>query len=432
MGRVRIAATRPIAAAGHPRRSARNRVNKWNDRIPFGRLAVIGTIGSVATCYSRILFLELVWLGESAPPEINPHVQAAVMTAFALLALVGLFLDRRRHESSIPLVVGLTGVLIIVGTLYVRYRADVEFTGYLVLIVAVFLNQNVQLKRLNRAVEALNIELTERAREAQQATGAKSRFLANMSHELRTPLNAIIGISEMLHEDAVEEGSADVDSHARIVAAGRHLLALVDDILDLSKVEAGRLELESEAVGVAALMNEIEMTVRPLAERNRNVLEITLDGTVDAVRGDPLRIRQVVLNLASNACKFTESGRVSISVDGFRDAAGEWVRFVVSDTGIGIDADRIGSIFDEFSQAQSPGSKYGGTGLGLAISQRLCNVMGGEIVAESTSGSGSTFTVRLPRAHQASGDESRDRDGQRAYVATNSRREAEPARAKSE
>lgn len=393
---------------------------------------MVGTICSVATCYSRILFLELVWLGESPPPDINPHVQAAVMTAFALLALVGLYLDRKHHKSSIPFVIGLIGVLTIVVTLYVHYRADVEFTGYLVLIVAVFLNQNVQLKRLNRAIEALNVELTERAREAEQATGAKSRFLANMSHELRTPLNAIIGISEMLHEEAVEEGSADVDSHARIVSAGRHLLALVDDILDLSKIEAGRLELESKAVDVAALMTEIEMTVRPLAERNRNALEITLSRAVDAVRGDPLRIRQVVLNLASNACKFTESGRVSISVDGFRDSAGEWVRFVVSDTGIGIDADRIGSIFDEFSQAQSAGSKYGGTGLGLAISQRLCNIMNGEVIAESTPGSGSTFTVRLPRAYKASGDGLHDRDGKYGSVVATPHREAEPARAKGE
>jgi len=156
--------------------------------MPFGRLAVIGTIGSVATCYSRIVFHELVWQGDSAPPDINPHLQAAIMTGFAVIALVGLFLDRRQHQSSIPFAVGLLGVLIIVGTLYVHYRPDIEFTGYITLIVAVFLNQTVQLKRLNRAVEALNTELTDHAREAQQATGAKSRFLANMSHELRTPL----------------------------------------------------------------------------------------------------------------------------------------------------------------------------------------------------------------------------------------------------
>ena len=373
----------------------------WTDKLPFGRLAVVGTIGSVAACYFRIILVEFVWRGASAPPDINPHVQAAIMTAFALLAIVGLFLDRRHHQSSVPLVVGILGVAIVVGTLYVHYRPDIEFTGYIMLIVAVFLNQTIQLKRLNREIEALNVELTERAREAHEATAAKSRFLASMSHELRTPLNAIIGISEMLHEEALEDGSPDVDSHARVFAAGRHLLALVDDILDLSKIEAGRLELESKNVDVVELVKDIEMTVRPLAERNGNSLEVSCDNGVDAVRGDPLRIRQVVLNLASNACKFTQSGRVAIEVADQRDADGDWVRFSVTDTGIGIDADRIGSIFDEFSQAQSPGSKYGGTGLGLAISQRLCSLMGGEIIAESVPGSGSTFTVRLPGAHTA-------------------------------
>ena len=356
------------------------------DRIPFGRLAVIGTIGSVATCYFRIVLLELVWQGDSAPFELNPHVQAAVMTAFAVLALVGLYFDRKDHGSVLPLVVGIIGVSIIVGTLYVHYRADVEFTGYIMLIVAVFLNQTIQLKRLNRTVQALNVELTERAREAHEATGAKSRFLANLSHELRTPLNAIIGISR------------DVDSHARIVAAGRHLLALVDDILDLSKIEANRMELDSQPVDVEGLLRDIELTVRPLAERNGNALEVSGDDAVGAVMGDQLRIRQAILNLASNACKFTQNGRVAIEAVRDRDDGSEWVRFIVRDTGVGISADDLAHLFEEFSQARNRGNASGGTGLGLAISQRLCNLMGGNIVVESTPGSGSTFTVRLPGA----------------------------------
>ena len=369
------------------------------DRIPFGRLAFIGTVGSLATCYLKILLLVFVWLGATTVPEINPHVQAAIMTILALVALVGLYLDRRRHGSNLPMVVGTAGVLIIVGTLYVYYKPEIEFTGYLVLIVAVFLNQNVQLKRLNRTVAAMNAELEKRAGEAERATVAKSRFLANMSHELRTPLNAIIGLSEMLHEDAVADGDTErIQANERIVGAGRHLLALINDILDLSKIEAGRIELNIEPLDAARIMSDIEMTVRPLAERNGNGLEVSCDAGVGSVRGDSLRLRQSLLNLAANACKFTEGGRVQIEAVRDRSPDGEWVRFVVKDTGIGIDADKLDSVFEEFSQARRADTDLGGTGLGLTISRRLCRLMGGDITAESTPGEGSTFTIRLPGA----------------------------------
>jgi signal transduction histidine kinase len=288
-------------------------VSAVTDRIPFGRLAFVGMIGSVATCYLKIFFLMFVWLGLTSPPEINPHVQAAIMTLLALVALAGLFLDRRSHNSNLPLAVGTVGVAIIVGTLYYQYNPTIEFTGYLFLIVAVFLNQSTQLKSLNRTVAAMNAELEDRAREAEQASIAKSQFLANMSHELRTPLNAIIGISEMLHEDAVADGDAEqIKAHERIVRAGKHLLALINDILDLSKIEAGRVELDVQTVDAARLIGDVEMTVRPLAEQKGNTLAVTCGADVGAVRGDPLRVRQALLNLASNACKFTEGGRVSI------------------------------------------------------------------------------------------------------------------------
>ena len=267
------------------------------------------------------------------------------------------------------------------------------------LIVAVFLNQNVQLKKLNESVAAMNVELAQRAREAERATGAKSRFLANMSHELRTPLNAIIGISEMLHEDAVADGSKDaVDSHVRIIRAGRHLLALINDILDLSKIEAGRIELDIEPIDIGQLMSDVEMTVRPLADQKSNELAISFDATVGEVQGDPLRVRQAILNLASNACKFTDKGRVSIDVVREHTEEQDWIRFIVKDTGIGIAPEELDGIFEEFSQVQDKDGKFGGTGLGLTISRRLCQLMGGDIAAQSTLGSGSTFTIRLPAA----------------------------------
>jgi signal transduction histidine kinase len=372
-------------------------VDSLERRDSFGGIAIAGTIASLATCYLKVIFLALTWLGISTLPEINPHLQAAVMTLFALAAVVGLYLDRLRHQHNLPLIVGVVGVLMIVGTLYIYYRPEIEFTGYLVLVVAVFVNLNVQLKSLHETVAAMNLELAKRARDAESATGAKSRFLASMSHELRTPLNAIIGISEMLHEDALAEGSDELAaSHERIMRAGRHLLDLIDDILDLSKIEAGRIELNIGLVDIGQLMREVEATVRPLADKKKNQLEIDFAAAVGAVRGDPLRIRQAILNLAGNACKFTEEGRVSIDVAHDRLEDVDWVRFIVSDTGIGIAPEKIDGIFEEFSQVQGTSGKFGGTGLGLTISRRLCQLMGGDIAAESTPGSGSTFTIRLP------------------------------------
>ena len=366
-------------------------------KMPFGRLANIGTIGSLATCYAKIVSIALIGIGFTALPDINPHVQAAIMTIFALAAAVGLFWDRARHQRVGALIVGVAGVALIVGTLYGYYMPELEFTGYLLLVVAVFLNQNFQLKNLHQIVVSMNTELAERAEEAEQATEAKSRFLASMSHELRTPLNSIIGISEMLHEEAADEGSRElVEAHERIVRAAKHLLSLVDDILDLSRIEAGRVELEMQRIDIAELMRDVEVTVRPLAEKRGDELEMVCDAGIGTMQADPLRLRQVIINLAGNACKFTENGRVTI--EALREAPAErsGVRFVVRDSGIGIPPEDLQRIFEEFSQVQGTRGAFGGTGLGLTISRRLCNLMGGDITAESTPGRGSTFTVRLP------------------------------------
>lgn len=239
----------------------------------------------------------------------------------------------------------------------------------------------------------------ERARDsALQANQAKSRFLAAMSHELRTPLNAIIGLSEVLvrHGDRV---SADKRSESltRVLNAGRHLLDLINEVLDLSKIEAGKMELMIETVEVPSLIDEIVNTTRPLADRNNNELVVEIAGDVVAVRADPMRVRQILLNLMSNACKFTSDGRVTLQVSTPKTTEVPYVSFAVTDTGIGMRPEQLGKLFGEFMQADATTTRqFGGTGLGLAISRRLGRMMDGDITVVSESGKGSTFTATLP------------------------------------
>jgi GAF domain-containing protein/CheY-like chemotaxis protein len=242
-------------------------------------------------------------------------------------------------------------------------------------------------------------EIQEKGRELEVASRHKSQFLANMSHELRTPLNAIIGVTEMLLEDAQAAAQPDqIEAHERILRAGRHLLALINDILDLSKIEAGKLELSLESVALGPMVEDVVTTIRPIAAKNGNDVDVECPADVGAIRADPTRLRQALLNLASNASKFTERGRIRIDVGRQPDAGGrDWVTMAVSDTGIGMTAQQMARLFEEFTQADaSTTRKYGGTGLGLAISRRLCRLMGGDITVTSESGRGSTFTIRLP------------------------------------
>jgi len=228
---------------------------------------------------------------------------------------------------------------------------------------------------------------------AQEASRTKSSFLANMSHELRTPLNAIIGVTEMLLDDARDLDRADeFEPLERVLRAGRHLLALINDILDLSKIEAGKIDVHLESFPIGPLIDEVVQTVSPLAAKNGNRIVVE-HGVTSSMYADQMRVRQALLNLVSNAGKFTENGTVTIS----SEQKGDLIEIAVKDTGIGMTPDQVGKLFQEFTQADSSTTrKYGGTGLGLAISRRFCQMMGGNIAVESELGSGSRFTIILP------------------------------------
>src|ERR1700724_2213237 len=244
-------------------------------------------------------------------------------------------------------------------------------------------------------------EIQDKSRQLAEASQHKSQFLANMSHELRTPLNAIIGVSEMLREDA-EALKQDVEPFDRVLGAARHLLALINDILDLSKIEAGRMELHLETFPLLPVIKDVAKTIEPMATKNGNRIVIDCPADLDTLHADQTRFRQSLLNLASNANKFTEKGIITIAAQERHENGHDCLTLAVTDTGIGMTAEQMSKLFREFSQASSAtASKYGGTGLGLAIRRRFCQMMGGDIMVESEHGRGSTFTIRLPKVAEA-------------------------------
>jgi signal transduction histidine kinase len=265
-----------------------------------------------------------------------------------------------------------------------------------------------QADNLARERAALRAEIAERERveqalqrakaDAEAASRAKSTFLANMSHELRTPLTTIIGYCELIQHLSEQPGydslHADLD---RIGAAGQHLLTLISDVLDLSKIEAGKMSLELEQFGLPGLAHEIAAAVHPLVTRQGNSLQVECAEDSGSIYADRTKVRQILLNLLSNAAKFTTRGHITLAVTRESGAGPEWVCFAVADTGIGIAPEYLPQLFEPFTQADTTRTReHSGTGLGLALSQRFCQLMGGAITVVSTPGAGSTFTVRLP------------------------------------
>ena len=284
----------------------------------------------------------------------------------------------------------------IVGALVVRRKEPGEFAKNTVELLQTFAAQSVLAFQNARLFH----EIEEKGRQLAEASQHKSQFLANMSHELRTPLNAIIGVTEMLREDA-EALNQDVEPLDRVLGAGRHLLALINDILDLSKIEAGRMELQLEPFALAPLIDNVVKTIEPLIAKNANQVVVQCDAAIGTMHADQMRLRQALLNLMSNANKFTDHGIITIDARQGQEDNLDWVTIAVADTGIGMTPEQMERLFQEFSQADaSTTRKYGGTGLGLAISKRFCQMMGGDITVESNRGKGSTFTIRLPRQAQ--------------------------------
>ena len=244
-------------------------------------------------------------------------------------------------------------------------------------------------------------EIQDKNRQLAEASEHKSQFLSSMSHELRTPLNAIIGLTEMLVTNAARFGTdRALEPLRRVNAAGTHLLSLINEVLDLSKIEAGKLELNPEPVNLARLIDEVVGTAGGLAEKNKNLLIVEAHENLGALTADSMRLKQILLNLLSNACKFTKEGEVALRARKVADGR-EWVELAVADSGIGLTAEQQAKLFQDFTQADSlTARRYGGTGLGLAISRKLARMMGGDVTVESAPGKGSVFTLRLP----ASGD----------------------------
>jgi signal transduction histidine kinase len=334
------------------------------------------------------LLLGFFYLGD------KPKYRYAVLIMFSLnlVGFYGIYLITGAFPERVPIEkmggIGITSVL--------------SATVYMSMMALYYANVVASQSELEREVQnhrATAIKLREAKEEAENANRQKSEFLAKMSHELRTPLNAVIGYSEILLEDAEADGrkAQQIADLRRINSAGKHLLSLVTDVLDLQKIEAGKMELAAQPFDLNSFIDDVVATCRTLVMEKGNDFVVERGGELGTVIGDQTKLRQAVLNLLSNAAKFTNNGRVSLSVEHETGADGGSIRIAVRDTGIGISRENLPKLFQNFNQAEaSTASRYGGTGLGLALSQKLCRMMGGEITVESELGGGSCFTIRVP------------------------------------
>ena len=332
----------------------------------------------LATLMVAIMMFAVTAIGSNS---LASHLPSAITFIAVILGPIAtLMMMHTDHVVRVSGLAMMVGMLALIATVI---RAGTETAALL----------RTELRLSDAVAEAMDARAV-----AERASVAKSEFLANMSHELRTPLNAILGYSEMLSEDARDAGAhGTADDLDKIAAAGRHLLALINDVLDLSKIEAGHMELHLDTVDVAAVIRRVVDTSGTLAAAAGN--ELSVDGldALGTIESDALKLQQVLLNLVGNACKFTSNGQVRLTCARQRAADGERLVVAVRDTGIGITPEEMTRLFTQFMQADNSSTRqYGGTGLGLAISQRLCRLMGGQIAVESRFGQGSTFTVQLP------------------------------------
>ena len=344
-------------------------------------------------------------------------LQAAQQAHADAVAAQDASVERLSRQVSIANLL-ITGVLVVVVTLHffvflrrrvIQLNAGAQRIGGGDLAYRIPLEHDDELADVARGINQMAGQLQQAARSteearlaAEQANQLKSAFLANMSHELRTPMNAIIGYTEMLLEDLgdrADDPDAEqmVQDLERIRSSGKHLLALINDILDLSKIEAGKMELSLETFPVQALLTDVVDTVRPLVAKNSNTLVLQVPDDPGSMHADLTRLRQSLFNLLSNAAKFTDHGTITLGVELLAEGPRPRLRFSVTDTGIGMTEQQVGKVFEDFAQADSSTARrFGGTGLGLSISRRFCRMMGGDISVRSIAGVGSTFTIDLP------------------------------------
>jgi signal transduction histidine kinase len=347
-----------------------------------------GHIAGLATCAVIVIYA----CGFS---HYSLRVLAAIVLP-PLLAMLSFFADAAVHapSSSTSLMLVIIAVCVAVVTLAASATAHLNYARMWEAREALAGERD----ELDKRVQERTAEFIAATERAETANVAKSHFLANMSHELRTPLNAVIGYAEMMEEDLEADGKTELRADAqRIRNSGKHLLKLVNEVLDLSKIEANRLELDYEFNDIGRVLRDIADSLQLAAKERNNRLDVKVSPDVAEVWTDGLRVHQCILNLASNACKFTSDGLVSISADVETRGEARWLCVRVRDTGIGISDEHMEKLFKPFAQADaSTTRRYGGTGLGLSITRQLARLMGGDVVVESREGAGSMFTLKLP------------------------------------